>query len=973
MGAYATWQAAVSVFFRPELMLLPSLRPGISPSFAQLMADISAEGSDLSPRVARQRAEEYQGRLNVADAATLLPVERLILTDQLTRADIAALAVGQRQLLSQYATLHAVPPVLLEVLWLVPLHIAIALGRAGEHTAAVDWLRTLYAYEQTGSDRIVFDGFRLHGTGGSTGELARPLNWLLGDELNPHRIAQDRPGAHLRFTLLLLARSLVESADANFTMDTIESRPRARALYLAAARALRMPEFDDPVGAPKVPENPLLRILRGRVAANLAKLRRGLTIAGVPRPAPAAAGSPDLVLPSPDGSVLVPPQAPPLPTPYRYVTLIGRAQQLLASAAQIEASYLSALAGADAEGYTEQRAANDLELASARTMIQRSAAELAGQEVSASRLQVTRAVHQIDTLSGWIAGGESDWERKLLSSYQEMAGLKSLVAFADAAITTFSAAAAAGPTGGPAATMVALAAGGRFFASSSLAMSEARSQEAATRASYERRLQEWQLQETLARDDKALADAQVAIMQRREDIARLEQGVAEAEEHHAAAAVTYLAGRRLTGEMYAWMAGQLGEVYRYLLRQATSMAQLAQSQLAFERQQPPPSIIKTSYWTAGGNGSGAGREVDRRGLTGSARLLRDLTELDQFAFETNRRKHNLEHVFSLALTAPDAFAEFRRSGVLQFATPMQAFDRRFPGHLLRTIRRVRLSVVALVPASQGIAATLTCSGQSRIVVSSPTGFSTVTLTRPPETVAFSSPVGSAGIFDLDPQPDVKYFFEDHGVDTSWELRLPRPANPIDFRSIADILVTLDYTALHDADYARHMQATLPRRLTGSAAFSLRDDFPDAWYALVEADPDEPGVVPPVTLPVTQADFPKNVDDVRLDAISLLVVRSGEPAAEGDELAVEHLHIVRGDRRVEGGAAVASRDVISTRLNAVSWLPLLDPAPANWDKSPKGEWELALSSEPPTREALRSGAIQDLAFVLSYRAELPPWP
>jgi hypothetical protein len=521
--------------------------------------------------------------------------------------------------------------------------------------------------------------------------------------------------------------------------------------------------------------------------------------------------------------------------------------------------------------------------------------------------------------------------------------------------------------------MVALAAGGRYLATSALAMAEARSQEAATRASFERRLQEWQLQETLARDDKALADAQVAMMQRREAIAQLEQGVAETEERHAAATVTYLAGRRLTGEMYAWMAGQLGEVYRYLLRQATSMAHLAQSQLAFERQQPPPAIIKTSYWTTGGESGGAGREPDRRGLTGSARLLRDLTELDQHAFETNRRKHNLEHVFSLARTAPEAFADFRRTGVLQFSTAMEAFDRRFPGHLLRTIRRVRLSVVALIPASQGIAATLTCSGQSRVVVSSLTGFSTVTLTRPPETVAYTSPVGSAGIFELDPQPDLKYFFEDHGVDTSWELRLPKPANPIDYRSIADVLVTLDYTSLHDADYARHVEATLPKRLSGSVSLSLRDDFPDAWYALVEADPTNPGVVPPITLPVTPADFPRNVDDVRLDAISLLAIGSRDRAEDvDDELAVEHLHIVRGSRRIEGGPATATRGIISTRTNAASWLGLLDPGLAHWDKSPVGDWELALSSEPTTRDALRSGAIEDLALVLSYRADLPPW-
>ena len=111
------------------------------------------------------------------------------------------------------------------------------------------------------------------------------------------------------------------------------------------------------------------------------------------------------------------------------------------------------------------------------------------------------------------------------------------------------------------------------------------------------------------------------------------------------------------------------------LRRSRSSRRASSHSSASRRRRP---IIRSSYWTAAGNGDGGG-EPDRRGLTGSARLLRDLTELDQHAFETNRRKLNLEHVFSLSRTAPDAFAEFRRTGVLSFATPVEAFDRRFPG------------------------------------------------------------------------------------------------------------------------------------------------------------------------------------------------------------------------------------------------------------------------------------------------------
>jgi hypothetical protein len=983
MGVYAAWQAAVSVFFRPELLLLPTLRPGATKPFQDLIKTLREQGGDLTPQTAREAASTYKGTLDATQKTTLAPIFELILSDQLGAAQLSELAQKEPQVLKAFVTLSDVPRWMLEVLWLVPLQLAVVLSRAGQYQAAPDWLRTLYAYDQVAGQRIVFHGFRLEAQAGS--QLTRPQNWLRGEELNPHRIAEGRAGAQLRYLLLLLSRCFVESADAEFTVDTPESRPRARELYLAAARSLRMPEFDEPqgLGAQRIPPSPLLEVLRGRVSVNLSKLRRGLTIAGVPRPTSESDGTTQrLVLPTGDG-LPTPPARPPLPTPYRYPTLVGRAQQLLALASQVESSYLAALAEADAEDYTEQRANDDLEVAGARVGLQQSAAAIAEAEVATARLQLARAGNNLDVLSGWIADGESQWEKNLLASYAQIAAMKKLVSFANAAVGLSQATAAADTTGKAALSVVALATAGGALANIELAAAEQRSQEASLRASFERREQEWALQQTLARHDAAIAGQNVTLSRARADLAADEVTMAMTAQRHAQSAVAYLAGRRLTGEMYAWMAGELAEVYRYLLRQATSVAHLAEQQLAFERQQPPPAIIQASYWTVGTSGDGRAAP-DRRGITGSARLLRDLTELDQYAFETNRRKLNLEHVFPLSLIAPEAFANFRRTGVLPFATPMEAFDRRFPGHLLRTIRRVRLSIVALVAPHQGIAATLTCSGQSRVVISASGAFQTLTLNRPPEAVAYTSPSNMTGTFDLDPQPELKYWFEDHGADTTWEFRLPRAANPIDYRSIAEIYVTVEYTALYDADYARIVKATLPQRARGTFALSLRHDVPDAWYTLLQFDPTDPAAIVPVTIPISRSDFPRNQENMRLEGISLLVLRS-EPREEEDaELAVSHLHLVRGDRRLRGGAANAVADVVSTRLGSGSaWNALLDPpelvAPDNggpatpWDKSPTGDWELALSQDAATRDLLRSGRIEDIALVLSYRAELPPWP
>ena len=84
--------------------------------------------------------------------------------------------------------------------------------------------------------------------------------------------------------------------------------------------------------------------------------------------------------------------------------------------------------------------------------------------------------------------------------------------------------------------------------------------------------------------------------------------------------------------------------------------------------------------------------------------------------------------------------------MLTFATPQALFDRDFPGHYLRLIKRVELSVIALLPPERGVRATLSASGVSRTVVARGP-FETVTLRREPETIAFTSPIDATGLFD----------------------------------------------------------------------------------------------------------------------------------------------------------------------------------------------------------------------------------
>lgn len=399
---------------------------------------------------------------------------------------------------------------------------------------------------------------------------------------------------------------------------------------------------------------------------------------------------------------------------------------------------------------------------------------------------------------------------------------------------------------------------------------ETRTQEHNLLASVENRKQEWALQKGVAQKDMAISVQQMQLAKDHQNIAEYELFIAQIQTANAQATVEFLSHKFTNVELYEWMSGILQEVYSYFLQQATAVARLAQNQLAFERQEAAPLFIKNDYWQPSADDSvfGSSSESDRRGLTGSARMLQDLYQLDQFAFETNKRKLQLTKTISLAQLAPLEFQRFRETGVLTFATPMQLFDRDFPGHYLRLIKRVRTSVVALIPPYQGIRATLTASGLSRVVIGGDL-FQPMTVRRDLESVALTSPLNATGLFELESQSDLILPFEFMGVDTIWNLEMPKAANPFDYRTIADVLITIEYTALSSFDYRQNVIQQLDRTVIADRAFSFRDQFADQWYDL--HNPDAVATPMAINFSTAREDFSPNIEHFATEQVALYVV------------------------------------------------------------------------------------------------------
>ena len=541
--------------------------------------------------------------------------------------------------------------------------------------------------------------------------------------------------------------------------------------------------------------------------------------------------------------------------------------------------------------------------------------------------------------------------------------------------------AAAGGTGGAILGAVVSGLGGVASAFSSLAGGYssigAKNQTRASRwqalASYERRREDWDLQLSLGNKDVEIGQQQILIADDQKQIVEQEKTIAELQTSNAKDTIEFLNTKFNNQDLYDWMSGILEDVYGFFLQQATSLALLAQNQLAFERQETPPAYIQSDYWEAPTEGfSTDAKAPDRKGLTGSTRLLRDIYELDQYAFETNKRKLQLAKTISLALLSPAEFQRFTETGVMIFATPMELFDRGFPGHYLRLIRRVRTAVIALIPPTQGIHATLTASGLSRTVIG-PEIFQTIPIRRDPEFVALTSPANSTGVVEMEAlQTDMLLPFEGNGVDSTWEFRMPKAANQFDFRSIADVLITIEYTALNSFDYRQQVVQTLNPKLSADRPISFRNQLADQWYDL--HNPDQTKVPMTVRFRTFHEDFPPNIDALKIQQVLLYFVRAnGKPF----EVSVCHLcYTVHTQEEAEpaqeeaepvGGGATSIDGIISTRRgNAGSWTAMLG-------KSPAGEWELALPNTEEMKKRFEIEEIEDILFVITYSGRTPEWP
>jgi len=250
-------------------------------------------------------------------------------------------------------------------------------------------------------------------------------------------------------------------------------------------------------------------------------------------------------------------------------------------------------------------------------------------------------------------------------------------------------------------------------------------------------------------------------------------------------------------------------------------------------------------------------------------------------------------------------------------------------------------------------------------------------------VALSLPFQATGLFVFDYKDDLLLPFEGTGVATDWVFELPKLANRFDYGTIADVLVTIEYTALESSDYRAQVLGQLGTAFAADRAISLRYEFADLWYDLHNPDQVDVANRMKAVLDVDAASFPPNlkrlagvsgsIPGIKVQQIQFYLVRRD---GETFELPVGLKFTPQNGSQVDAGTAVTQGGLISTR----------QPSGSGWQAKiagalPVGRWEFDLTgnlqsasgqaSADKIQSAFQHDLVEDVLFVITFEGETLP--
>ncbi len=347
-------------------------------------------------------------------------------------------------------------------------------------------------------------------------------------------------------------------------------------------------------------------------------------------------------------------------------------------------------------------------------------------------------------------------------------------------------------------------------------------------ASYERRKEEWDFQGRLATIERDQIQFQINGAEIRQAIAERELENQELQIDNTKTVDDYMRNKFTNQQLFSWMITQISTVYFQAYQLAFDMAKRAENCYRYELGLQTSNFIQFGYW-----------DSLKKGLLSGDKLMTDLRRLEAAYIDQNKREFEITKHISLAQIAPLSLITLKETGQCTLSLPEWLFDMDYPGHYMRRIKNVSVSIPCIVGPYTGVNCTLSLlRNETRI---DPTGAYNKTDENDPRfkvqfgainSIATSHAQNDSGMFELNFNDERYLPFEGLGAISDWQISMPKENNYFDFASLSDVVLHINYTARNGGGLLTmgantNLQTILPN--SAARLFSVKNDFPTEWY------------------------------------------------------------------------------------------------------------------------------------------------
>ncbi len=533
---------------------------------------------------------------------------------------------------------------------------------------------------------------------------------------------------------------------------------------------------------------------------------------------------------------------------YRFYVMLQKAYSLNQSVRGLGGALLSALEKKDAEEMARLRANQEVALLEANRQLKQLAVDeardsLAGAEASLEVVKHRQDYYQSLVSGGWLPQEKAGVLLQSVAGGMQLAG--SILSSIAASVTSVPGVyvGAAGFSGSPLSFSQVVDGSklgavfshmGQALTIGSAATSTAASVLSVT-SGFVRRAQEWQNQLESAQKEIKQIEKQIDAANARLTMAEREQENFEQQLEQSSAVRELMESKFTNTELYQWMVGQISSLYFQSYQLAYDLAKQTERAYRHELALPDATFINFGYW-----------DSLKKGLLAGDRLQYDLERMDKAYLENNRREYEITKHVSLSLLDPVGVLMLQTEGDCEFSIPEALFDLEYPGHYLRRIKSVGVSVPCITGPYTNVPAQLTLvSSRTRIDPNVSSGYTFDESGQDPrfqlhtgaiESMVISSGREDSGLFAPDLRDERYLPFEGKGVISDWRLQLTSAFPTFAWNTITDVVIHLRYTARDGGEVLRDAALdSLVLQLSGiplRRGFSALHEFPTEWNSFL---------------------------------------------------------------------------------------------------------------------------------------------